>query len=361
LTDTLTEDRRWLDAAVRLATPHLGTTNENPAAGALVVRDGVLVGRGVPPRGGRPHAAHVALEQAGEAARGATIYVTIEPCNTWDRTPPCSDTIIRAGVSRVVIGITDPDKTHQGESIEKFRGAGLDVVVLDHEPSRRLHQGFVLRLTEDRPSVTLKLSVSADGKIGHPAVGNLAIAGEPARRWTHMQRALADAVLVGGATAEVDDPKLMVGLKGLEDRTALRVILSGSTLDTSVNLIASLSGYPIAILSTTDTVPDVPASVEVITVEGVDGHPDLGASLHALSKKGINCLLVESGARATEAFLASGFVDRFHLITSTVIIGDSGVPATAAASIEDRLLLAGLAQVDQRALGDDLLRTFERP
>jgi diaminohydroxyphosphoribosylaminopyrimidine deaminase/5-amino-6-(5-phosphoribosylamino)uracil reductase len=238
--------------------------------------------------------------------------------------------------------------------------AGLDVVIANHEPSRQLHLGYILRVKENRPFVGLRLAVSADGKIGAQDTGRSAITGEIAGRWTHMQRAQADAVLIGGATAEIDDPRLIVRLKGLEDRTALRVILSGAQLDTSVNLIASLTGYPIAILSTIDTVPDVPASVEVITVAGENGHPDLRASLAALAKKGISNLFVEGGARTTEAFLAAGLVDRFHLINSEIVVGDSGVPATQAGSIEDRLANTGLAEVDRRALGEDTLRTYER-
>ena len=356
------QDRRWLDAATRIAAPFLGATAENPTVGALIVdaRTEVLLGRGVTATGGRPHAETIALDAAGAAARGATLYSTLEPCNHWGRTPPCCDAVLRAGIARVVLGLLDPDPRTKGDSIKRFLEAGLEVVVADHQPSQRLHRGFTLRQTENRPFVTLKLAVSADGKIGIAELGSLAITGEIARRWTHMQRALADAVLVGGATAQIDDPRLTVRLKGLENRTALRVILSGAQLDTSVNLIASLSGYPIAVLSTVDTVPDVPASVEVITVEGTDGHPDLRASLAALSRKGIGNLLVEGGARTSEGFLAAGLVDRFHLLTSEIMVGDSGVPASAAGSIEDRLAAAGLTLVDQRALGDDMLRTYER-
>jgi len=357
------DDMRWLDAAARLAAPHLGTTAENPTVGALVVdpATSILLGRGVTAPGGRPHAEPQALAEAGEGARGATLYVTLEPCNHWGRTPPCADAVLHEGIARVVIGCVDPDPRTAGESIKRLRDAGLEVIVVDHAPSRRLHEGFIMRQKARRPFVTAKLAVSADGMIGRKDEGNVAITGPSARRWTHMQRALSDAVIVGSETARLDDPKLTVRLKGLENRTALRVVLSGShPIDTHLELIAGLTGYPVAVIAPIGQMIDVPASVQLISVGGNDGRPDLGEALEALADRGIGRLLVEGGATLNDSLLDAGLIDRFHLLSSDVFVGPDGVPATAHGSLEFKLATAGLTPVDQRALGADKVLTFER-
>lgn len=357
------DDRRWLDAAAREAAPFLGTTAENPNVGAIIV-DPVsqrLLGRAVTARGGRPHAETQAIEDAGPAAKGATLYVTLEPCNHWGRTPPCVDAILRAGIARVVIGMRDPDPRTDGEGMRRLRGAGIEVVLADHAPSARLHEGYVMRRTRGRPFVTAKLAVSADGKVGLPNQGNIAITGEAARRWTHMQRALANAVVIGSGTARLDDPQLTVRLPGLEARTPLRVVVAGGhALNTKMNLIASLSGYPIAIIATPETPLKAPPSVEVIRVDGTRGRPDPQLLLEALGSKGISNVLVEAGPTFLGAMLDAGMVDRFHLLVGEVEVGPLGVPATARGSIEARMGAAGFSLVDHRVLGADNLRTFER-
>lgn len=357
------EDLRWLDAAVRFASPYRGTTAENPAVAALIVDQDTqtLISRAVTAPGGRPHAEPQALDAAGERARGKTLYVTLEPCLHWGRTPPCADAVIRSGIGRVVIGTTDPDPRTAGNSAKRMMAAGIDVVLADHPPSQRLHEGHAVRQTLRRPFVTLKLAVSADGMIGRPDRGNVAITGEAAREWTHMQRALSDAVMVGAATALLDDPKLTVRLKGLEQRTPLRLILVGAGgLDTKVNLIAGFTGYRVAIIVPSGFDQAVPASIEVLRVGGEGGRPDLAEALAALCRKGIVHLLVEGGAELTEAFLAAGLADRFELLSSDITIGPIGVPATAKGTIEDRLSAAGFVAVDVREIGADMLRTFEK-
>jgi diaminohydroxyphosphoribosylaminopyrimidine deaminase / 5-amino-6-(5-phosphoribosylamino)uracil reductase len=356
------EDLRWLDAAARMASPWLGTTAENPTVAALVVdpTDQVLVARAVTAKGGRPHAEALALEEAGAAAHGMTLYVTLEPCHHWGRTPPCVDAVIRAGVARVVVGTSDPDPRTSGESLKRLAAAGIEVILTDHAPSKRLHAGHVMRQRAGRPFVTLKLAVSADGMVGRRNEGNVAITGEAARDWTHMQRALSDAVLVGGRTAMLDDPKLTVRLPGLEMRTPLRVVLSGAKgLDRRLNLIGGFSAHRAAIIAQSDVELDVPVSVEVIRIPGKNHRPDLMASLQALGTKGIQNLLVEAGAGLAEPFLAAGLVDRFELLTSDAVIGKDGLPATANGTIADRLEAAGFIEVEHRTLGNDMLRTLE--
>lgn len=363
MSDVSAQDRRWLDSAARLARPYLGTTAENPTVGALIVDEEyqVVHGRAVTARGGRPHAETQALAEASSSARGRTLYVTLEPCSHWGRTPPCTDAILQAGVRRVVVGLLNPDPRSAGNGVRRLQEAGIDVALADHEPSRRLHEAHIMRKTKGRPFVTAKLAVSWDGMIGLPGRANVPITGEEARRWTHMERALSDAVMVGARSAAIDDPQLTVNLKGLAHRTHLRVILAGAQpFDTSLNLVAGVSAYPTVIVGEEGRGFDVPPAVQVIGVEGKNGRPNLRKAIAALSDRGIGRLMVEGGARLTEALIVAELVDRFHLLTGTTELGRKGVPATMLGRIEGRLRAAGFAEVDWRPLGADMLRTFER-
>jgi diaminohydroxyphosphoribosylaminopyrimidine deaminase/5-amino-6-(5-phosphoribosylamino)uracil reductase len=356
-------DAHWLDAAVALARPMLGTTADNPTVGAIVVDPGTerILGQGITAPGGRPHAEPIALAMAGSQALGATLYVTLEPCHHHGRTPPCVDAVLAAGVARVVIGIIDPDPRTAGESVERLRAAGVEVLVADHTPSRRLHEGFVMRVTAGRPFITLKLAVSADGMIGRPDQGNVPITGDAARHWTHLQRAASDAIMVGGRTALIDDPKLTVRIPELPGRKPLRVILAGSeALGEQLNLIAQTSVYPTAIIAVSGTITKVPSSIALIETPGLGARPDLAAAMRALGARGIQNLLVEPGARLTEALLAADLADRFALLTSSAIVGPDGLPAAAHGSIQERIAAAGLVEVDRQPLGGDMVTVYER-
>lgn len=359
-------DLRWLDAAARIALPFRGTTAENPTVGAIVVpRDATMRGRAVTAPGGRPHAEPLALAMAGESAKGATLYVTLEPCNHWGRTPPCVEAVIASGVSRVVIGATDPDPRTAGRSIARLEAAGIEVVLAEnHAPSLELHEGFFSRILRGRPFVTAKLAVSGDGMIGLPGKGNIPITGEVARNWTHMQRALSDAVMVGGRTAMLDRPRLSVRLAGLEDRKPLRVFVLG---DGQMNQIATLSCQPTVFIvgKRKDAAPPQPheaaeSAFEIIESPSEDGRPNLLTGLEKLGQRGISSLLVEGGAKLNDALLDAGLIDRFHLLESDARIGPGGVPATVRPSLPERLAALGFIPVDRRPLGCDRLTTFEK-
>lgn len=363
MSEVSAQDRRWLDAAARVARPYLGTTAENPTVGAVIVDEDLqlVFGRAVTAKGGRPHAETQAIAEARGSARGRTLYVTLEPCNHWGRTPPCADAVIQAGIARVVVGLLDPDPRTAGAGIRRLRQAGIDVALADHAPSRLLHEAHIARKTRGMPFVTAKLAVSKDGMVGLPEQGNVPITGDEARRWTHMERALSDAVMVGARTAQIDDPQLTVRLKGLENRIHTRVILAGARpFDTSLNLIAGVSFYPTAIIAETGRSFAVPPEVQVIEVEGRNGRPNLRKALAVLAQRGIGRLMVEGGASLTEALIAAELIDRFHLLTGTTTVGTKGVPATILGTLDGRLRAAGFAEVDRRALGADMLRTFER-
>lgn len=357
------EDARWLDAAARIAMPFRGTTAENPTVGALVVSGGgVVLGRGVTAPGGRPHAETVALAMAGEGAGGQTLYVTLEPCNHWGRTPPCVDAVLASGIARLVCGVVDPDPRTAGQSLDRLRAAGIEVVIFeDHAPSRKLHEGFLSRVTRRRPFVTAKLAVSRDGMIGRQDRGNVPVTGPEARRWTHMQRALSDAVMVGSTTARLDDPRLDVRLAGLERRSPLRVVVAGrSGLPETLTLFAMDFLQPPVVLAQKDAVDSFPQRAEVIGLAGRDGRVDLRAGLEALAGRGVSSLLVEGGAGLNDALFDEGLIDRFHLLEGQTDIGPGGVRASSHPSLRDRLAEEGFVAVESYALGCDMLTTFEK-
>lgn len=363
MSELLPEDRRWLDAAVRYATPFQGTTAENPAVAALVVSPArrTVLARAVTGRGGRPHAAAEAIAAAGFDAAGSTLYLTLEPCNHWGRTPPCVAAIIRSGIMRVVIGVTDPDPRTAGASLAQLESAGIETILADHAPSKALHAGHIMRHTADRPHVTAMLAMSSDGMIGRAGEGYERHVGPAAKQWMDMLRARADAVMVGGATARMDDPALAVTLPGLGAETPLRVVLAGAAgIDRKVNLIGGFSGYRTAIIAETSVSIDAPVSIEVMRVAGADGRPDLGEAMKTLAKKGIQNLLVEPGQRLATALLDAGLVDRFVLLTGTGVLGPEAVPVCPEGTFTDVLAASGFIGHEREALGGDNLMIYER-
>lgn len=220
------DDQRFMAAAIRLSRWNTGCTSTNPSVGCVIVRDGVIVGRAVTAPGGRPHAEAQALADAGEAARGATVYVSLEPCSHHGKTPPCSDALTAAGVARVVISVTDPDERVSGRGISILRDAGIEVEtgVLEAE-GRVALAAYLTRQVKHRPHVTLKLAISTDGMIGRLGEGQVAITGPIARAQVHVLRAETDAILVGGNTARADDPELTTRAPGLQDRSPIRIVL----------------------------------------------------------------------------------------------------------------------------------------
>jgi diaminohydroxyphosphoribosylaminopyrimidine deaminase / 5-amino-6-(5-phosphoribosylamino)uracil reductase len=331
--------------------------------GAIVVEPGTqkLLGRGVTAPGGHPFAETQAIEDAADAARGATLFLTLEPDGGAGEGQDSVDSIVGAGIARVVIGLVYPDPASTGKAAARLRAAGLVIDVADNPACRRLHEGYISRHVRRRPFVTAKLAISADGMIGRAGAGRLAIAGEQAERWTSMLRALSDAVMIGWGTAKADDPELDVGLAGLESRTPLRIVVAGlKTYQPRMKLVTAAPARPVAVVAIPEKQLVLPEGIETIRVKGLKGRPDLGLTLAALAARGVQSLLVEAGPTLTEALLAAGLVDRFHLVGSETILGPDGIPATARGTMEQRLVAAGFSLVDHRLLGADNLRTFER-
>jgi diaminohydroxyphosphoribosylaminopyrimidine deaminase/5-amino-6-(5-phosphoribosylamino)uracil reductase len=358
------EDQRWLDAAARFAAPFTGTTADNPAVGALIVDPNTqrLIARAVTARGGRPHAEAQAIAQAGFQAAGCTLYLTMEPCYHWGRTPPCVDAIIRAGIMRVVIGAADPDPRVAGGSVALLESAGVEAIIASHAPSLALHAGHILRHTIARPRVTALVVTSADGMVARKGEGRGTPEGDLASAWISMARALSDAVMIGGSTAKVDDPALTVSLPDMATRTPVRVILAGADgVDCKLNLIGGFSGYRTTIIAENDAEIDAPVSVEVIRVAGEDGRPDLLGALGALAQRHVQNLLIEPGPRLLAALLEADLVDRLALVETSQLVGDAGIPASADGLLADLLDAAGLVEVETQPLGNDKLSLFERP
>ncbi|OAV50080.1 bifunctional diaminohydroxyphosphoribosylaminopyrimidine deaminase/5-amino-6-(5-phosphoribosylamino)uracil reductase [Rhizobium sp. WYCCWR10014] len=250
-------DERFMAAAIRLSRWHLGRTATNPSVGCLIVKDGVIVGRAVTALSGRPHAETQALAEAGALARGATAYVTLEPCSHHGKTPPCSEALIAYGVARVVISVTDPDPRVSGRGIAMLREAGIEVDagVLEVEGRHSL-AAYLTRQTKNRPYVTLKLAVSADGMIGREGAGQVAITGPEARAQVQALRAETDAILVGIGTAIADDPLLTMRTPGLESQSPIRIVLDPLlALPLTSKLVATAREVPVIVVASEEVWP----------------------------------------------------------------------------------------------------------
>lgn len=352
------DDRRFMAEAVRLGRTHLGMTASNPSVGCVIVRDGEIVGRGVTAAPtGRPHAEPQALAEAGEKARGATAYVTLEPCSHFGKTPPCANALIAAGVSRVVVALKDPDPRVAGRGLAMLSEAGIAVEsgVLAGEAEQSL-AAYLTRQTKKRSHVTLKLAVSADGMIGVKGGGQVAITGPEARAAVHLLRAESDAILVGIGTAIADDPELTVRLPGMEDRSPLRVVLDRH-LDLPLNskLVQTARTVSVLVLASASALPERRAALEAAGVEVAMAETPLEVAT-LLGERGVSALMVEGGARVAKAFLDAGLVDRIALYEGPGVIGAQGIasPLTRA-HIGEEFMAAG-----ETAFGPDRRFDYER-
>ncbi|HEY0442302.1 MAG TPA: bifunctional diaminohydroxyphosphoribosylaminopyrimidine deaminase/5-amino-6-(5-phosphoribosylamino)uracil reductase RibD, partial [Xanthobacteraceae bacterium] len=307
-------DRACMDAALALGRRGLGQTWPNPAVGALVVREttdgAVIVGRGWTQPGGRPHAETEALRRAGAAARGATLYVTLEPCAHQGRTPPCVDAIVAAGIARVVSSMDDPNPLVAGQGHARLRAAGISVDLgIAAEAARRDHAGHIRRIRDGRPHVLLKLAVSADGKAGFAGRKPAPITGEAARRRVHMLRATHDAVLTGIGTVLADDPLLTCRLPGMEPHSPVRVVLDTKLrLPLASKLVATTRQAPLWVITGAAPGGDKERELHergavVLRVPAGDDGLDLTAALRALADQGITRVMAEAGPILAAALL----------------------------------------------------------
>jgi diaminohydroxyphosphoribosylaminopyrimidine deaminase/5-amino-6-(5-phosphoribosylamino)uracil reductase len=363
-------DRRFMELALTLGRRGQGRTWPNPAVGAVIVKDGVVLGRGWTQPGGRPHGEPVALAQAGEAARGATLYVTLEPCSHVGKSPPCADAIIAAGIARVVSAIEDPNPEVAGQGHARLRAAGIQVDVgLCADDAARDHAGHFRRIRDQRPHVILKLAVSPDGMIGAAGHTPFAVTGERVRSRVHLLRAHCDAVLVGIGTVLSDDPELTCRLPGMAPRSPVRVVLDRALrLPGTTKLVHSARAHPLWVM--TSDLSEAPAAMklgaagaQVIRTPVTTSPPpglDLLAVLQALAGKGITRLLVEGGSKVAASFMAADLVDEVWLFRGATEIGDGGVPALHAMPLS---AITGSPELKTRAsetIENDTLTIYER-
>ncbi|MGB8816703.1 MAG: bifunctional diaminohydroxyphosphoribosylaminopyrimidine deaminase/5-amino-6-(5-phosphoribosylamino)uracil reductase RibD [Rhizobiaceae bacterium] len=319
-------------AAIRFARINLGQTGTNPSVATLLVKDGIIVGRGVTAIGGRPHAETQAIAEAGELSRGSTAYVTLEPCAHHGRTPPCAEALVTAGVSRVVIAAGDPDPRVSGKGTAILRNAEIEVVegILAKEAAEGL-SGYLTRSMKKRPEVTLKLAISADGMIGRKGAGQVPITGDISRRMVHMMRAQSDAILVGAGTVEADDPQLTCRLPGLEKRSPIRIVLDGALRMPSTSKLATTAhDVPVWIAGLASAgskkrIELQAAGCRILSCDEHRGKVALPELLDDLGAQGISSIMIEGGAQTAQNFMDERLVDRIVLFTSSNTVGDDGI------------------------------------
>jgi len=319
---TNSADARWLAAAASLSERARPLSRPNPAVGAIIVREGVVIGRGWTQPGGRPHAEALAIAQAADGARGATLFVTLEPCfHRSSRGPACADLVAGAGLARVVVGIADPDKRTAGKGLEHLRAQGIEVTLANDSACSAALGGYMRLREEGRPKVTLKLAMSLDGCIAMASGESKWITGAAARAHAHRERARSDAILVGGGTLRADLPRLDVRLPGLEHRSPERIVMTGGRVPEGWRAISAPQG-----------IFDLP---------------------------GIQHLLIEGGSETASAFLASGLIDRLLVYRAPILIG-GGREAIGEIGHDDlaQAFAGGWRLHDRRQLGRDTLEVY---
>jgi diaminohydroxyphosphoribosylaminopyrimidine deaminase/5-amino-6-(5-phosphoribosylamino)uracil reductase len=342
--------------ALDLASLGLGRTAPNPAVGAVLVRAGRVVGRGHHARAGSPHAEIVALAQAGARARGADLYTTLEPCDHFGRTPPCSRALIEAGVRRVFVGSRDPNPLVDGRGSARLRRAGVEVVggPLQAECDA-LNAPWFRLVRSGRPFVTLKVAATLDGRIATSAGDSRWVTGPEARAWVHRLRDQVDAVLVGRGTAQADDPRLTTRLPGGAGRDPLRVVLdTGLRLPPTLRLFRQRSAARTLVLHAARRARDLGPRVDLLRCARGPGGVDLEDALARLAGRGVVHLLVEGGGAVAASFLAAGLVDRLALFLAPRVLG--GGRGWGGEAGPARMAEAGwLRDLTVERLGDDLL------
>lgn len=363
-------DERFMRLAIALGERNLGLTWPNPSVGSVLVDEigeaPVIIAQGATQAGGRPHAERVALAAAGERARGATLYVSLEPCSHHGRTTPCADAVVGAGVARVVSAIEDPDSRVAGLGHARLREAGIAVTVgcLAKE-ARRSHIGHITRVTKGRPAVTVKLARSTEGFAGLRHGPRLMLTGETANAKVHLMRAHADAIIVGIGTVLADDPLLNVRLPGLEARSPVRIVVdSHLRMPADARVVTGAREIPTWIFTTVDAPAEAEKTltahgVEVLRVSGDEsGRVALPEVLELLGMRGITRVFCEGGPALADALARVDLVDELVLITGRSARGQGDVPALGMA-LQDRMDL--LVSWAEEQIGPDLFMFWERP
>ncbi|WP_019221998.1 bifunctional diaminohydroxyphosphoribosylaminopyrimidine deaminase/5-amino-6-(5-phosphoribosylamino)uracil reductase RibD [Bartonella senegalensis] len=362
------QDERFMAAAIRLAERHVGLTGENPSVGTIIARNDEnigysIVGYGVTAIQGRPHAEVQALQMAGPLARGATAYVTLEPCSHYGQTSPCVNVLIKSGISRVVIALTDLDKRVDGRGVALLRAAGIEVVegVLAKEAFEALC-GYWCIKKQQRCSVTLKMAISADNGVGKKGQGGIKISGMTSHIHTHILRAQNNAILVGIGTILADDPQLNCRLPGMEVRSPIRIILDTDLcIPLNAKVVQTAKIIPTWVIcdgnfsKKSKKIALEQCGVSVYSVEMNNGNMSPLAILQLLYQRGINSILLEGGVKTGESFLSAGCVDHLICFYAPVILGEDRIEAPYLGNY-----LSQFHEVETRMFGKDRFYKWRR-
>jgi diaminohydroxyphosphoribosylaminopyrimidine deaminase / 5-amino-6-(5-phosphoribosylamino)uracil reductase len=355
-------------AALALARRSLGRTWPNPAVGCVIVKDGRIIARGRTQDGGRPHAEVDALNKAGEAARGATVYVTLEPCSHFGKSPPCVAALVSAGVAHVVSAMEDPNPAVNGQGHVRLREAGITVEVGEGaREAAEINAGFLLRVSAGRPLFNLKLASSLDGRIATASGESKWITGEGARADGHRLRAIHDAILVGVGTVAADDPELTCRLPGLGAYSPVRIVLDSKARLAETSRLAKTAGQVPMWLLCTSAAPAAKrealrkAGVEVIEAAAAgDGRVDVAAAAQVLGQRGLTRVLVEGGGQVAAAFLKAGLVDRITSYRAGLVLGADGRSAVGELGFNQLDFAPRFRLVSVRPLQGDTVESWTR-
>ncbi len=353
---TADADEFWMEATFALAELGWGQTAPNPLVGAVVRSGDAIVGEGHHARFGESHAEVMALQQAGDSARGATLYVNLEPCNHTGKTPPCTEAIIASGIARVVIAARDPNPSAAGGA-ERLRAAGVAVEIGTNErQARELNAAFFNSFVSDRPWVTLKLAVSLDGAISSAARTTRWLTNDLSRRLVHRMRAGSDAIAVGAATAAADDPQLTVRFDPRPRIQPTRIVFDRSARLSAESTLARTAREVPTLIVTSETT-HFPADLQNLGVEALPAH-NVRDALVQLKSRGFNSLMVEGGAGLAASFLGGGFVDRLAMFQSPVILGQGSLNAFSGIAAQEADEAPSFHVIETVQLNDDILTIY---
>lgn len=364
-------DQNFIQNTIALAGRGIGHVAPNPSVGCLIVSfaddpEGEIVGRGRTQKGGRPHAERMALDLAGVRAEGATVYVSLEPCAHTGQTAPCAQALIDAKVARVVCATGDPDPRVNGNGLKMLRAAGIDACSgVCEDEARWVNRGFFSRVERGRPYVGVKIASTLDGKIATHNGDSQWITDEPARARGHLLRAQYDAIMVGSATAIVDDPSLTCRLPGLEDRTPVRIVCDGRLRLPLTSKLVQTAADQTTFLATLEGADQVrldaykECGVHVIEVPpGNDGRIDMPEVLTILGVEGVNSVLIEGGGELIGSIMLAGLADCLHWFRSGAVLGGDGKPAVAGLGIDKLADAPRYKRLAFEQVGEDLLETW---
>jgi diaminohydroxyphosphoribosylaminopyrimidine deaminase/5-amino-6-(5-phosphoribosylamino)uracil reductase len=357
-------DKRWMALALSMGQRGLGQTWPNPSVGCVIVKNNRVLGRGHTQQGGRPHAEVMALRQTGDTAKGATAYVTLEPCSHTGQTPPCASALINAGLSRVVIATTDPDMRVAGRGIQMLRDANIEITMdVLKSDADIAHAGFFSRVTRNKPFITLKLAISLDGRIATHTGDSQWITGDQSRRFVHYLRATHDAVMVGRGTVDAGDPTLNVRGFGHKQRQPVRVILdSNMNSAPSGNLAKTADNTPVWFCHTqhADFGPWANTGAISIPCDTTDSRVDITDAMSQLANAGLTRIFCEGGGTLGGSLINAGLVDQLIIMQAGVAIGSDGKPSLGNMGNSVLANAPRFQLNDLRQLGDDTISVWNK-